>query len=178
MYNPFISLICYLSNYTKKIIMPTVNIALIREEKVPYDTRTPITPKQARLIKKTFPSVNIYSQSSSIRCYSDSEYRDEGIEIVKDVNHCDILLGVKEVKIDNLISGKTYLFFSHTIKKQPYNQLLLKNIIEKKIRLIDYECLTDEQGIRVIAFGRWAGIVGTYNALWTYGNKYGSYSRF
>ena len=156
--------------------MSSINIALIREEKVPHDTRTPITPRQARQIKETYPSINIFCQSSDIRCYSDDEYRNEGIELVKDVSHCDILLGVKEVKIESLIPGKTYLFFSHTIKKQPYNQELLKAIIDKKIRLIDYECLTNENGIRIIAFGRWAGIVGAYNALWTYGKKYSSYS--
>ncbi len=165
-----------MSHRTEDNNMSSINIALICEEKVPQDTRTPITPKQARGIKETYPSVNIFCQSSNIRCYSDEEYRNEDIEIVTDVSHCDILLGVKEVKIDSLISGKTYLFFSHTIKKQPYNRQLLKNIVEKKIRFIDYESLTDEKGIRVIAFGRWAGIVGTYNALWTYGNKYGSYS--
>ena len=157
-------------------MMASINIALIREEKVPHDTRTPITPKQARRIKEAYPSVNIFCQSSDIRCYSDEEYRNEGIEIVTDVSHCNILLGVKEVKIEDLIPGKTYLFFSHTIKKQPYNRRLLKKIVEKKIRLIDYECLTNEKGIRVIAFGRWAGIVGVYNALWTYGEKYSSYS--
>ena len=105
-------------------MMSSINIALIREEKVPHDTRTPITPKQARQIKETYPSVNIFCQSSDIRCYSDEEYQSEGIEIVTDVSHCNILLGVKEVKIEDLFRGKTYLFFSHTIKKQPYNREL------------------------------------------------------
>lgn len=156
--------------------MSSTNIAIIREEKTPKDTRTPLTPKQVRSIMDNNPSVHIYCQSSDIRCYTDKEYQSEGIEVVEDVSHCDILLGVKEVKIDNIIPGKTYFIFSHTIKKQPYNQKLLKNIVENKIRLVDYECLTNENGIRVIAFGRWAGIVGTYNALWTYGKKYGSFS--
>ena len=139
--------------------MTAINIAIIREEKVPKDTRTPITPNQARVIKETYPNVNIYCQSSDIRCYSDEEYQEEGIDVIDDVSHCDLLFGVKEVKTDSLITGKTYFFFSHTIKKQPYNQQLLKTIVDKKIRLIDYECLADEKGIRVIAFGRWAGIV-------------------
>lgn len=156
--------------------MTTTTIAIIREEKVPQDTRTPITPKQARQIKEKYPSLNILCQSSKIRSYSDNEYRAEGIEILDDVSSADILLGVKEVKIHSLIPEKTYLFFSHTIKKQPYNQQLLKAIVDKKIRLIDYECLTDENGIRVIAFGRWAGIVGAYNALWTFGQKYDAFS--
>lgn len=155
--------------------MTTTTIAIIREEKIPQDTRTPITPQQARLIQEKYPDVKIICQSSKIRCYNDDEYHKERVGIVEDVDHADILLGVKEVKIDSLIPEKTYVFFSHTIKKQPYNQQLLNSIVEKKIRLVDYECLTDEDGIRVIAFGRWAGIVGAYNALWTYGQKYGSY---
>jgi alanine dehydrogenase len=156
--------------------MTTTTIAIIREEKVPQDTRTPITPKQARKIKEQYPSLKILCQSSKIRCYTDGEYRAEGIEVSDDVSRAEILLGVKEVKIQSLIPNKTYLFFSHTIKKQPYNQPLLKAIVDKKIRLIDYECLADENGIRVIAFGRWAGIVGAYNALWTFGQKYDAFS--
>jgi len=156
--------------------MPTIKIAIIREEKIPQDTRTPITPIQAKLIKTRFPSIDICCQSSDMRCFSDDEYRSEGIEVVEDISHCDLFFGVKEVKIRSLIPDKTYFFFSHTIKKQPHNQQLLRTIVDQNIRLIDYECLTDEQGIRVIAFGRWAGIVGTYNALWTFGKKYGSYT--
>lgn len=156
--------------------MSTTQVAIIREEKSPTDSRSPLTPKQVRKLHENYPNVKIVVQKSDVRCFSDSEFGAEGIEIVEDVSDSDILLGVKEVEITSLIAGKTYLFFSHTIKKQPYNQKLLKEIVEKKIRLIDYECLTDENGIRVIAFGRWAGIVGAYNALWTYGKKYGSYS--
>jgi len=156
--------------------MATTKIGIIREEKSPQDTRTPITPKQAKQIQDIYPSIEIFCQSSDIRCFSDDEFRDQGIGIVKDISHCDILLGVKEVEINSLVSNKTYLFFSHTIKKQPYNQKLLKSIVKKKIRLIDYECLTDEKGIRVIAFGRWAGIVGAYGAFWTFGKKFDTFS--
>lgn len=155
--------------------MTTIKIGIIREEKSPQDRRTPLTPQQAKHINENFSNVNMYCQSSTIRCYSDEEYQEAGVEIMEDLSQCDILLGVKEVTIDSLMPGKTYLFFSHTIKKQPYNQKLLKAIIEKKIRLIDYECLVDQNGIRVIAFGRWAGIVGAYNAFWTFGQKYDTY---
>ncbi len=156
--------------------MTTIKIGIIREEKTPKDTRTPITPIQARKVLNENSAVDIYCQRSDIRCFTNKEYEDQGIALVDDVSHCDILLGVKEVRINSLIPGKTYLFFSHTIKKQPYNQKLLKSIIDKKIRLIDYECLANEHGIRVIAFGRWAGIVGAYNAFWTYGEKYNAFS--
>ena len=81
-------------------------------------------------------------------------------------------MGVKEVPIPSLIEDKTYLFFSHTIKKQAYNRNLLRAVLDKKIRLIDYEALINEHGHRIVAFGRWAGIVGAYNAIWTYGKRY------
>ena len=88
---------------------------------------------------------------------------------------CDLILGVKEVPISMLLPHKTYIFFSHTIKEQPYNRELLRSILQQKIRLIDYECLHDEDGRRVIAFGRWAGIVGAHNAILTWGKRSGEF---
>lgn len=152
--------------------MTQVKIALIKEGKVPIDRRVALTPLQARLVKEQFPNVNMVAQRSDIRCFTDEDYQNEGIELVDEVDDCDILLGVKEVPIPNLIANKTYFFFSHTIKKQPYNQPLLREVLDKNIRLIDYETLTDQTGKRIIAFGRWAGIVGAYNGIWTYGRRY------
>ena len=149
-----------------------IQIGIIKEEKVPLDHRVPITPAQIAQIQRDFPKVRIKIQSSSVRCYPDEDYRKEGIEIVTSVKDCDILMGVKEVPILSLIADKTYLFFSHTIKKQIYNRNLLRAILEKNIRIIDYEALINEHGHRIVAFGRWAGIVGAYNAIWTYGKRY------
>ena len=156
--------------------MATTKIAIIREEKTPLDARAPLAPLQAKSIMNAHPTVEVFCQSSNIRCFSDEEYRQEGITVLDDVSNCDILMGVKEVPIESLVPNKTYLIFSHTIKKQVYNQKLLKSIVDKQIRLIDYECLVGENGLRVIAFGRWAGIVGAYNAFWTYGKKYNAFS--
>ena len=149
-----------------------MKIGIIREGKVPVDKRVPFTPAQAAEIKQKFSSIEVIAQSSSIRCFTDDEYRAEGIEVRENVDDCDVLMGVKEVPIKDLIANKTYFFFSHTIKKQAYNRGLLQNILAKNIRLIDYETLTDTSGNRVVAFGRWAGIVGAYNGLWTYGQRY------
>jgi saccharopine dehydrogenase (NAD+, L-lysine forming) len=146
-------------------------IGIIKEGKVPIDRRVPLTPLQAKQIKENF-DVELVVQTSDIRCFSDDDYRKEGIEIVESINDCDIILGVKEVPMDKLVDGKTHFFFSHTIKKQGYNRELLQTILKKKIRLIDWETLTNENGNRIIAFGRWAGIVGAYNGLWTYGKRY------
>lgn len=152
--------------------MAKVKIGIIKEDKVPVDHRTPLTPHQVKLVQERFPHIEIVVQHSDIRCFSDQEYASEGIEVVDSVEDCDILLGVKEVPIENLLSEKTYFFFSHTIKKQVYNQPLLRSLIDQKIKMIDYEALTDETGKRIIAFGRWAGIVGAYNGIWAFGKRY------
>jgi alanine dehydrogenase len=153
-----------------------MKIGLIREGKIPTDKRVPFTPLQAEEIQLRFADIKMLCQESDIRCFNDNEYREHGIEVKKDVSECDILMGIKEVPIDLLIEGKTYFFFSHTIKKQAYNRKLLQAVLKKKIRLIDYEVLTDRQGNRLVAFGRYAGIVGAYNGLWAYGKRFNFFS--
>jgi len=152
--------------------MSHIKIGILREGKIPIDTRVPMTPQQAAKTQELFPSIKVIVQKSPLRCFDDMEYVKHGIEIVDNVTDCDILLGVKEVQIIELVDDKTYFFFSHTIKEQPYNRALLKEILRKRIKLIDWECLTDLEGIRLIAFGRYAGIVGAYNSLWTFGERY------
>lgn len=156
--------------------MHRINLGLIREGKIPPDKRVPFTPAQVEEIGQRFSNVKVYCQHSTVRCFQDSEYEEVGAEIRDDMTSCDILMGIKEVPLADLIEGKTYLFFSHTIKKQPYNRKLLQEILRKKIRLIDYEALKDKQGNRLVAFGRYAGIVGAYNGLWTYGKRYGEFT--
>lgn len=153
--------------------MLPIKVGLIREGKNPPDKRVALTPLQAEEVEQRFPHVKVYCQQSSFRCYKDEEYQAVGVEILQDMDDCDILMGIKEVPTTDLIANKTYLFFSHTIKKQPYNKKLLQEVIRKQIRLIDYEALKDKQGNRLVAFGRYAGIVGAYNGLWTYGKRYG-----
>ena len=155
--------------------MGKVVIGILKEGKIPVDRRVPITPLQVEQVLAKYPDVEIYCQSSPVRCFLDEEYEDAGIPVVDEVSHCDVLLGVKEVPIKELVPDKTYFFFSHTIKKQVYNRRLLQEIIDKRIRLVDYECLTDKNGTRLIAFGRFAGIVGAYNGLLTYGLKHNLY---
>jgi len=152
--------------------MHTIKVGLIREGKLPPDKRVPFTPLQVEEIGQRFSNVRVYCQESSVRCFSNSEYEAVGSEILSNMDQCDILMGIKEVPVAELIENKTYLFFSHTIKKQPYNRKLLQEIIKKRIRLIDYEALKDKQGNRLVAFGRYAGIVGAYNGLWTFGQRF------
>ena len=151
--------------------MNQVKLGIIREGKVPPDKRVPLTPKQCKLVEMKFPQVKVLVQESDVRAFKDEEYRAEGIDVVKDLSECDIIMGVKEVNIADLIPGKKFLFFSHTIKKQPYNRNLLRAILEKKIQLIDYEVLKSKENKRIIGFGRYAGIVGAYNGIRAYGEK-------
>lgn len=149
-----------------------MKIALIKERKNPPDKRVVLPPHICRELMSQFPQLIIKVESSIDRIFSDSDYRNEGIEVTNDITDCDVLLGVKEVPIDYLIPKKKYFFFSHTIKKQSYNRKLLKAILEKNIELFDHEVIVNVDGIRLVAFGRYAGIVGTYNAFRTYGLKH------
>jgi alanine dehydrogenase len=156
--------------------MKTITIGLIREGRIPPDKRVPFTPLQAEEIVQRFPHVIMLCQSSPVRCYSDKEYDELNIPVVSAVADCDILMWIKEVQIPDLIANKTYLFFSHTLKAQPHNKKLLQTVLQKNIRLIDYEALRDSQGNRLVAFGRFAGIVGAYNGLLTYGQRFGLFN--
>ena len=146
-----------------------MKIGLLREGKVPPDERVALTPEQCLEFRNRWPDVELVVQTSDVRRIKDSEYIEYGIDVVHDVSDCDILIGVKEVNIDDLVPGKTFLFFSHTYKQQPYNAQLLAAMLEKKVSLIDYEMLKGADGRRIIGFGRWAGIVGAYNGLRAWG---------
>lgn len=146
-------------------------LGLIKEGKVPSDNRVALTPKQCKWFMEQFPDWEIHVESSATRCFQDKEYQKEGIKVVEDISNATILLGIKEVPITQLIAGKTYLFFSHTKKQQPYNQPLFHAMMDKEISLIDYECLEHEDGQRLIGFGFFAGIVGAHNGIMAYGNK-------
>lgn len=155
--------------------MNKLKVGIIREGKVPPDKRVPLTPKQCKLVQELYPNVEIIVQPSPVRAFKDEEYLSQGIKMNEDLSNCDIIIGVKEVNISDLIPNKKFMFFSHTIKKQPYNRALLQAILDKKIQLIDYEVLKNKSNKRIIGFGRYAGIVGTYNGFLTLGLKLGLY---
>jgi len=152
-----------------------IRIGLIREGKIPLDNRVALIPAQCKWIQEN-KNIEIIVQHSANRCYTDSEYLKKGIKVKEDISGCDIFLGIKEVPVNDLIPGKTYLFFSHTKKLQPNNQKLLQAIIQKKITLIDYECMEHDDGTRLIGFGFFAGIVGAHNGMMAYGNRTGEIS--
>ena len=139
-----------------------MKFGIIKERKTPPDRRVVFTPEELKRLKAEHSEAEIKVETSDIRVYDDSQYIDAGIEVADDMTDCDVLFGVKEVPIAALIPNKKYFFFSHTIKKQPYNRDLLRAILEKNIELYDHETIVDATNKRLIGFGRYAGIVGAY----------------
>ncbi len=152
-----------------------MKFGIIRERKNPPDRRVVLSPQACQNVLSKFPKAEIYVESSPIRVFTDTEYNNAGLRVVDSMEDCEVLLGVKEVPIDALIPNKKYFFFSHTIKKQPYNRELLRAILEKNIELYDHEVITNQKGQRLVAFGRYAGIVGAYNGFRAYGLKFDLY---
>ena len=138
-------------------------IGIIKEGKTPPDKRVPLTPQQCQ--EAMLKGWDLAVQRSNVRAYTDDEYTALDVRVTNDLTDRDLIIGVKEVPLDMLMADKAYLFFSHTIKKQPHNAKLLHTVLERRITLIDHELLADTKGNRVLAFGKWAGVVGAYNAF-------------
>ena len=153
-----------------------MKIGIVKETKNPVDHRAPLDPKQIVELQKKYPTLQFAVQKSDVRAYHDEEYAQLGIEVKEDMSDCDFLMGIKEVALDHLLPNKHYLFFGHIAKMQPYNRPLIKKMIEQKITFSDYEYLVDESGVRVSAFGWWAGVVGVYNTLRGFGIKTGAFT--
>lgn len=142
-----------------------MKFGIIKERKNPPDRRVVFSPNKLAQLKSDFPESKVVVEQSDIRIFSDAEYQNKNIKVTDDISSCDVLLGVKEVPIDALLANKKYFFFSHTIKKQPYNRALLQAVLDKNIELYDHETIIQANGARLIGFGRYAGIVGAYNGF-------------
>lgn len=153
-----------------------LTIGLIKEEKIPADNRVALTPVHCKWLLAHIPGCRIVAEPSPGRCFADRDYERAGVVLSNDLSGCDVLMGIKEVPPAKLIPNKTYLFFSHTRKAQPYNQQLMHAMMDKNITLIDYECLEHEDGQRIIGFGFFAGIVGAHNGMMAYGNRTHTFS--
>ena len=154
-------------------IQAYMKFAIIKERKNPPDRRVVLSPQACEKIVQEFPKAEILVEKSDVRVFEDSKYSELGFQVLDDVSGADVMIGVKEVPIDALIPNKKYFFFSHTIKKQPYNRKLLKAILDKNIELYDHETIVNKKGFRLIGFGYYAGVVGAYNGIRTLGLKLG-----
>ncbi len=145
-------------------------IGIRREDKNPWEGRAPLTPEHVRELRERC-SVDVLMQPSSIRAFPDQAYQDAGAGIDEDMSSCPVVLGIKEIPPDFLEPEKTYIFFSHTIKGQPYNMPILRRLLEQKSSLIDYEKVEDDEGRRLIFFGKFAGLAGMIDSLWSLGQR-------
>ncbi|MCK0156373.1 NAD(P)-dependent oxidoreductase [Cellulophaga sp. F20128] len=152
-----------------------MKFGIIKERKNPPDRRVVLSPEACKTVTSAFLEAEIVVEPSNIRVYKDAEYIAENLQVADKMEDCDVLIGVKEVPIKALIPNKKYFFFSHTIKKQPYNRKLLQALLEKNIEFFDHEVIVNSKGARLVAFGRYAGIVGAYNGFRAYGLKYGTF---
>lgn len=154
----------------------SITFAIIKERKNPPDRRVVFSPSKLKEAALRFPEAHFIVESSDIRIFTDQAYRDAGFEVKDDVSEADVMLGVKEVPMEALVPNKKYFYFSHTIKKQPYNRNLLKAMLDKRIELFDHETIVKENGARLIGFGRYAGLVGAYNGFRAMGIRDGLFS--
>ncbi|WP_047545133.1 NAD(P)-dependent oxidoreductase [Psychroserpens sp. Hel_I_66] len=142
-----------------------MKFAIIKERKNPPDRRVVFSPEKLAEAQLQFPEAQFVVESSDIRVFSDDAYREKGFTVTDDVSDCDVMIGVKEVPVEALLPKKKYFFFSHTIKKQPYNRELLVDMLNKQIEMYDHETIVKQSGARLIGFGRYAGLVGAYNGF-------------
>jgi alanine dehydrogenase len=154
----------------------SMKFGIIKERKNPPDRRVVFSPEKLSEFKNKYTEAVLFVESSAIRVFSDNQYKEVGFETTEEMSSCDVLFGVKEVPVEALIPNKKYFFFSHTIKKQPYNRDLLNAILDKNIALYDHETIIKENGARLIGFGRYAGIVGAYNGFRAMGLKNESFN--
>jgi alanine dehydrogenase len=147
-----------------------VAVGIRREDKSIWERRVPITPEDARELQ-TEQGLQVLVQHSDTRVFTDRDYVQAGVSVQDDLSAAATVLAVKEIPLEAFESGKTYVFFAHVIKAQPYNMSMLKRMMELGCNLIDYERITDRKGRRLIFFGRHAGLAGMIDTLWTFGQR-------
>jgi alpha-aminoadipic semialdehyde synthase len=145
------------------------SIGLRLEDKDQWERRVVLIPSDVKEI--TNQGTQIFVERSPRRAFGDESFLKANAELVDDVGSCDLVLGVKEIPAKHFRQDGAYIFFSHTFKGQPYNMKMLATMVEKGCTLIDYELITDEEGNRLIFFGRYAGIAGMVDTLWTLGRR-------
>jgi alanine dehydrogenase len=154
------------------ISLKIMKFGIIKERKSPPDRRVVFSPDELARLKQLYQGIEVKVESSDIRIFTDTQFKNMGIEVADDISDCDLFFGVKEVPIENLIPNKSFFFFSHTIKEQPYNRDLLRALLEKNIDFYDHETIVNANNRRLIGFGRYAGIVGAYNSIRAFGIKF------
>ncbi len=145
-------------------------IGIRREDKNEWERRAPLIPEDIRWLKEQH-GIQTLIQPSPIRIFPIEEYLSAGARESKDLSGADVIFAVKEIPEKLFRQGKTYVFFSHTIKGQHHNMPMLRRMMERGCNLIDYERVNNEQNQRLIFFGRHAGLAGMVDTLHAFGQK-------
>ncbi|KAL7752187.1 hypothetical protein RI367_002232 [Sorochytrium milnesiophthora] len=144
-------------------------LGIRRETKLKWERRVPLLPEHVeRLVSD---GVKVIVQPSKNRIVGDERFKKAGATVSEDLSPADVILGIKEVSLAGLLPDKTYMFFSHTHKGQKYNMPMLKDILDKRIRLLDYELVKDENERRLVLFGTFAGYAGMIDGLHCLGHR-------
>ena len=146
-----------------------MKIGIRKEDKSVWERRVPFVPSDIKELREK--GIDMVVQSAPHRAFTDAEFAAEGIPVQNDLKDCDMIIGIKEIPPALFEENKIYVFFAHVIKGQPHNMPMLKSMMDKKVTLIDYEKVTDEQKRRLIFFGRYAGLAGMINSLWALGQR-------
>jgi alpha-aminoadipic semialdehyde synthase len=145
-------------------------LGIRREDKNRWERRVPLIPHHVRRLKEQY-GIETVIQPSRIRVFSDKEFQRVGASVQDSLEHSSVIFAVKEIPVDVFEPGKTYVFFSHTVKGQPHNMPMLKKMMQMECTLIDYERIVDRNGRRLVFFGRFAGLAGMVDTLWTFGQR-------
>lgn len=145
-------------------------LGIRREDKNSWEQRVPLTPQHVSELKSKY-GVETFIQPSRIRVFSETDYRKAGAHVQDSLAQSSVVFAVKEIPDEFFEQGKTYVFFSHTIKGQKHNMPMLRKMMELGCTLIDYERIVDEKGRRLVFFGRFAGLAGMVDSLWTFGQR-------
>lgn len=145
-------------------------LGIRREDKNRWERRAPLVPQDVKELIEEL-NIKVVVQPSSIRAFTDEEYKREGAELDESLSKADIILAIKEIPKEFFEPNKVYIFFSHTIKGQKHNMPMLKEILKKGATLIDYERIVDDKGRRLIFFGKYAGYAGMIDTLWALGER-------
>ena len=148
----------------------SATLGIRREDKNRWEQRVPLTPQHVLELKKKY-GIETFIQPSNIRVFSEDDYRKVGAHVQDSLTPSSVVFAVKEIPIDFFERGKTYVFFSHTIKGQKHNMPMLKKMMDMRCTLIDYERIVDKNGRRLVFFGRFAGLAGMVDTLWTFGQR-------
>jgi len=150
----------------------TINTHLwIRDEIKTEEGRTPIIPEHARELLNEGYKITV--EKSTQRCFKDEEYAAVGCNIAehgtwRQAPRDTIILGVKELPNSNEPLAHRHVYFAHVYKYQQNWTQLLDRFDKGGGTILDLEFLVDDQGRRLCAFSRMAGVAGMGVGLLTW----------